>query len=285
MCISNMDRNNNNTIMGNHHCLRGVNLPPMELSADGRDADNSTLELQISSASSSPSATSSSPLSVYSLSDSVPYTTRELSPENGVDLKANEFSNTVTPTCEFVIPGVYLSRNFIDWKEDKLRMRNFKHIIIIDKHIQELYYPNNSCQRRRTKRHSLIKLTTLALNDPIEDDYASVAEEEEDDEDEEVVAGGNGGGGEGGLRSTKKRCGPLDFNSQEFNVLNLNFGENAYLTTVLPNCYRAVRFISRAMTARQSSDGILVIDCNGSDQKCLTITLAYLMYEHNITFR
>lgn len=70
-----------------------------------------------------------------------------------------------------------------------------------------------------------------------------------------------------------------DFGS-EFETLDLNFGEKSYLTTVLPNCYKAVKFIDKAL---QNGGAILVIDCN-SNQKCLTIVTAYLMYKNNINF-
>ncbi|XP_037936169.1 uncharacterized protein LOC119670116 [Teleopsis dalmanni] len=147
---------------------------------------------------------------------------------------------------ENVMPGIYLTKNFIAWNEQNLRTHGFTHIIIIDKHIQELYYPS-----------PVFKLITQEANvnfDPYNDsgfEYCSSS-------------------------STSS----LSF-GKEFEAIDLNFGEKSYLTTVLPNCYRAVKFINKAL---QRGGTILVIDCNGSEQKCLTIIVAYLMYKHNISF-
>ncbi|XP_055846789.1 uncharacterized protein LOC129912525 isoform X2 [Episyrphus balteatus] len=65
----------------------------------------------------------------------------------------------------------------------------------------------------------------------------------------------------------------------EFETIDLNFGEKAYLTTVLPNCYKSVKFIDQSLSIGGT---ILIIDFNGGEQKCLTITTAYLMYKNNL---
>lgn len=144
---------------------------------------------------------------------------------------------------ESLMPGIYLTKNFIAWNEENLRAHGFTHIIIIDKHIQELYYPSPIF---KLSTHN----TTVKAFDTFE--YFSHS------------------------ASTSLKFG------KEFEAIDLNFGEKSYLTTVLPNCYRAVKFINKALLAGGS---ILVIDCNGSEQKCLTIIVAYLMYKHNINFR
>lgn len=169
----------------------------------------------------------------------------------------NNPSGPITPTqsppsffvtqqlsVENVMPGIYLTKNFISWTEENLRTHGFTHIIIIDKHIQELYYPS-----------PVFKLSSRVRRD-FEDKRFD--------------------------KFTANECrSHLSF-SKEFEAIDLNFGEKSYLTTVLPNCYRAVKFINKALKAGGT---ILVIDCNGGEQKCLTIIVAFLMYKNNTNFR
>lgn len=70
-----------------------------------------------------------------------------------------------------------------------------------------------------------------------------------------------------------------DYNTS-FKTLHLDFVEESYLTTVLPNCYKAVKFIDKAL---QNNGAILIID-RFNNQKCLTIVIGYLMYKNNINF-
>uniref|UniRef100_A0A1A9ZLE0 Dual specificity phosphatase catalytic domain-containing protein n=1 Tax=Glossina pallidipes TaxID=7398 RepID=A0A1A9ZLE0_GLOPL len=168
-------------------------------------------------------------------------------------------NNEVLVEC--VMPGIYLSKNFIHWQAEQLSAYSFTHIIIIDKHIQELYYPN--------QQPSIFKLCQRTAHNQNNNDTRT-----------------------GGISDAQQQafdcfC-PLSMSlrkslsfGQEFEVIDLNFGEKSYLTTVLPNCYRAVKFINKAL---QVGGTILVIDCNGGEQKCLTIIVAYLMYKYNINF-
>lgn len=73
----------------------------------------------------------------------------------------------------------------------------------------------------------------------------------------------------------------LLFGGPNFDILDLNFGESTYLTTVLPNCYKAVKFIEKAL---KNNGAVLVIDPAGSKQKCVTIVVGYLMYKYNKNF-
>lgn len=247
---------NINIVNNSQYYLRNINLPPMEL----------------------PIAIPTEHLPSTVPSPFVP------GERNFIEHSQNNTSQNLMntpPTCENVMPGIHLARNFMGWSEDELRLRNFKHVIIIDKHVQEFFYPAKNLsnaqkvdqrQRHQSPRSSLMKLTRIGLSDPFEyDDDDCLADEDERNRDalnkDSAIA----------------ERGPLDF-SKEFNVLNLNFGENKYLTTVLPNCYKAVRFISK-VHQRQNNGEILVIDCNGSDQKCQTIIVAFLMYKHNLNFR
>lgn len=68
-----------------------------------------------------------------------------------------------------------------------------------------------------------------------------------------------------------------------FEILALNFGFASYLTMVLPNCYKAVKFIDNAML---NGGAILIIDSHSTNaEKCITIVVGYLMYKHNLQFR
>lgn len=176
---------------------------------------------------------------------------------------------------ENVMPGIYLTKDFITWKREQLRDYGFTHIIIIDKHIQELYYPN-----QQPEIFKLCARNTATLKGNNNSDFRDATN---------TGAAGGIHDDSSSLNAFEYYCHPrmtstataLNF-GKDFEVIDLNFGEKAYLTTVLPNCYRAVRFINKAL---QSDGKILVIDCNGGEQKCLTIIVAYLMYKHNISFR
>lgn len=186
---------------------------------------------------------------------------------------------------ECVMPGLYLSKNFTAWCENKLHTHGFTHIIIIDKHIQELYYPNqqtNIFKQYSTEKTDLNEAATAtaALNNnsdfkiygpTIVQQQPTPPPPSYQQESQHTTNSTSAIANNAALKFGK-----------DFNVLNLNFGEKSYLTTVLPNCYKAVKFINKAL---QSGGTILVIDCNGGEQKCLTIIVAYLMYKNNISFR
>lgn len=72
------------------------------------------------------------------------------------------------------------------------------------------------------------------------------------------------------------------FGHSDFATLDLNFGESTYFTAnVLPNCYKAVAFIENAL---KNNGAVLVIDCIGEHQKCVTIVIGFLMYKYNKNF-
>uniref|UniRef100_A0A1A9UCX4 Uncharacterized protein n=1 Tax=Glossina austeni TaxID=7395 RepID=A0A1A9UCX4_GLOAU len=106
----------------------------------------------------------------------------------------------VSPFCALADSMHATVGNFIHWQAEQLSAYSFTHIIIIDKHIQELYYPN--------QQPSIFKL-----------------------------------------------------------------------------CQRTARNQNNNDTRTGVGGTILVIDCNGGEQKCLTIIVAYLMYKYNINFR
>lgn len=72
------------------------------------------------------------------------------------------------------------------------------------------------------------------------------------------------------------------FGHSDFETLELDFGESAYFTAnILPNCYKAVVFIENAL---KNNGAVLVIDCIGENQKCITIVIGFLMYKYNKNF-
>lgn len=72
------------------------------------------------------------------------------------------------------------------------------------------------------------------------------------------------------------------FGHSDFATLDLNFGDSTYFTAnVLPNCYKAVSFIEDAL---KNNGAVLVIDCIGEHQKCVTIVIGFLMYKYNKNF-
>lgn len=66
-----------------------------------------------------------------------------------------------------------------------------------------------------------------------------------------------------------------------FETLDLNFGETSYLTTVLPNCYKGVRFIDNAL---KRGGRVLIVD-RITNEKCITVVVGFLMYKDNLKFR
>lgn len=66
-----------------------------------------------------------------------------------------------------------------------------------------------------------------------------------------------------------------------FETLDLNFGETSYLTTVLPNCYKGVRFIDNAL---KHGGCVLIVD-RITNEKCITVVVGFLMYKDNLKFR
>lgn len=65
-----------------------------------------------------------------------------------------------------------------------------------------------------------------------------------------------------------------------FETLDLNFGETSYLTTVLPNCYKGVRFIDNAL---KNGGRVLIVD-RITNEKCITVVVGFLMYKDNLKF-
>lgn len=82
-----------------------------------------------------------------------------------------------------------------------------------------------------------------------------------------------------GNSSNNNNADPESIYDYNFETLDLNFGET-YLAAVLPNLYKAVKFIDKAL---KNGGAILVFDIAGY-QKCVTAVVGFLMYKHNISF-
>lgn len=65
----------------------------------------------------------------------------------------------------------------------------------------------------------------------------------------------------------------------EFECLELRFFENAQPTSVLPNIYKSVKFISKAL---DNEGRLLILD--SQHQKCITVIIGYLMYNFELNF-
>lgn len=71
----------------------------------------------------------------------------------------------------------------------------------------------------------------------------------------------------------------IDDPAVEFETLDLNFG-HPYSMTVLPNLYRAVKFLEKAL---ENSGRVFIIDETGNE-KAVTILIAFIMYKFRVKF-
>lgn len=65
----------------------------------------------------------------------------------------------------------------------------------------------------------------------------------------------------------------------EFEILDLNFG-HPYSMTVLPNLYRAVKFLEKAL----ENSGRVIIGDELGNEKAVTILIAFIMYKYRLKF-
>lgn len=143
---------------------------------------------------------------------------------------------------EKIYSDIYLISDRNEFSANDLKLFGFTHIIYIDKHISE---NAGSVDDNGNSNKSAQPIDRRILTSP------TVCEDE------------------------------LLFGGPNFEILDLNFGESTYLTTVLPSCYKAVKFIEKALT---NNGAVLVIDSAGNKQKCVTIVVGYLMYRYNKNF-
>lgn len=207
-----------------------------------------------------------------------------------------------------IYPGIYLTSAKDLCSTDDLKIFGFTHIIYIDKHVIVSNSEIVNSLKHKSNGQTLV-CDELISNDPqyagtsirasitIKESaqpitnmhYSSVDSTSSSNIRHEV-----------NVRSTSTSFGnchemPIDvdllligkmdneniFGHSDFETLDLNFGETSYLTTVLPNCYKAVKFIEKAL---KNDGAVLVIDCIGESQKCITIVIGFLMYKYNKNF-
>lgn len=143
---------------------------------------------------------------------------------------------------ERIFPGIYLTLCEDKWTTDKLRAHGFTHIIRIDKHIKT---DHTSISNDRNTSNDNKTTTPEPINpNSLDRDH-------------------------------------LTPHLDGFETLDLNFGETSYLTTVLPNCYKGVRFIDNAL---RHGGRVLIVD-RITNEKCITVVVGFLMYKDNLKFR
>lgn len=149
---------------------------------------------------------------------------------------------------EKIYPGIYLTSVENLCSADDLKLYGFTHIIYIDKHITEEKCVDFNANHTATGTPTATNASTI-----------------------------------NGTPATAHQSNGVDeqFCRNGFEILDLNFGESSYLTTVLPNCYKAVKFIDKAL---KNNGAVLVIDRIGGNQKCITIVVGFLMYKYNKSF-
>lgn len=67
-----------------------------------------------------------------------------------------------------------------------------------------------------------------------------------------------------------------------FEMVDLAFNSSPYATTVLPSCYKSVKFIERAM---RGSGSVLIVGEGEDYALAIVIVVGYLMYKDHLKFR
>lgn len=221
--------------------------------------------------------------------------------------------NNSTMNYQKIYPGIYLTSVKNLCTADDLKIFGFTHIIYIDKHvIQNDTVTQNDMNTKSIGQHlpsigrkSLLTYAGTSITASITIKNASESNVEQNSSSSSSSTASSSSSS-----SIKIACSssiisfdhhemPIDMDStvtksvatiaknenifghRDFKTLDLNFGESSYLTTVLPNCYKAVKFIEKAL---KNNGAVLVIDCIGESQKCITIVIGFLMYKYNKNF-
>lgn len=218
--------------------------------------------------------------------------------------------NDFTMNYQKIYPGIYFTSAKDLCSADDLKIFGFTHIIYIDKHVIVSNSEIVNCLKHKSIGQRLVCDELLLSNDPncaetsirasitikqsaqlgTNMHQSSVVNTSIPDSRHEVNVCSTS--------TSSLNChempididlliniGKMDneniFGHSDFETLDLNFGETSYLTTVLPNCYKAVKFIEKAL---KDNGAVLVIDCIGESQKCITIVIGFLMYKYNKNF-
>lgn len=208
-----------------------------------------------------------------------------------------------TMRYEKIYPGIYLTSVKDLCPADDLKIYGFTHIIYIDKHVIQNDANDRSCVNNKSIQSFNIDNMNTSTNYAETAVTASITIKPKTYANqnqtsallpEEVTNAGSSTSMAFNTQemliydnlTTKKMFSSLAHNElqfvhNDFETLDLNFGESSYLTTVLPNCYKAVKFIEKAL---KNNGAVLVIDCIGESQKCITIVIGFLMYKYNKNF-
>lgn len=188
-------------------------------------------------------------------------------------------SSTNSMSFEKIYPGIYLTSAKNLCSSECLKIFGFTHIIYIDKHIIE----RGKCTDDDARASDTNRMQYFASESHQHDDCAPSTSKS--DQIVHRITAQITLRPVDGASSAPSSADPIKnenlFGHSDFETLDLNFGESSYLTTVLPNCYKAVKFIENAL---KNNGAVLVIDCIGENQKCITIVIGFLMYKYNKNF-
>lgn len=213
-----------------------------------------------------------------------------------------------TMNYQKIYPGIYLTSAKDLCSADDLKIFGFTHIIYIDKHVIVSNLEIVNCLKHKSNGQTLV-CDELLSNDPhyagtsvkasitIKQSAQSITNMQQSSVANTSTPISRHEVNVCSTSFSSLNChempidvdllliGKMDneniFGHSDFETLDLNFGETSYLTTVLPNCYKAVKFIEKAL---KNNGAVLVIDCIGESQKCITIVIGFLMYKYNKNF-
>lgn len=193
---------------------------------------------------------------------------------------------------EKIYPGIYWTSVKGLCSAESLKIFGFTHIIYIDKHIIE---DTASTEIQQSTKNGITSIKASILISPVSDISTSISSIDRTTVSETGLLRSTQpqkihNAVDGTLNKKSTASAPTTattitneniFGHSDFETLDLNFGESSYLTTVLPSCYKAVKFIENAL---KNNGAVLVIDCFGEHQKCITIVVGFLMYKYNKNF-
>lgn len=232
-----------------------------------------------------------------------------------VSKNSNSSATSCCMSYEKIYPGIYLTSVKDLCPADDLKIYGFTHIIYIDKHAIQINDTTRSClsHKSTTSQAGLTNNASTSITASITIRHSSESATNQNqaqsnqsssktilhDAECSLTALSSSSSLSSSPSLFNAQGMPIDdepsigktfstfanneylFGHNDFETLDLNFGESSYLTTVLPNCYKAVKFIERAL---KNNGAVLVIDCIGESQKCITIVIGFLMYKYNKNF-
>lgn len=186
---------------------------------------------------------------------------------------------------EKIYPGIYLTSAKNLCSTECLKIFGFTHIIYIDKHIIEhnrkhQQSDDNKMEFIEMRKSNEIHYEQCKNDQIIHKITASITLQSTVVVDHNLPSTSSNSNANANASNIELKNENI-FGHGDFETLDLNFGESSYLTTVLPNCYKAVKFIEIAL---KNNGAVLVIDCIGENQKCITIVIGFLMYKYNKNF-